>query len=116
MARLQTIGDRIRYLLEQKGITQADWAKAAGLGTAHLNRIIKGHHDQVTPSTLKRIAVALECDASWLRTGLEATGVPVKHEPSVPEPSIVHGGVSPGDLVVATIGTVPYLVVIHKRL
>lgn len=77
MARLQTIGDRIKYLLEQKGITQADLVKAAGL---------------------------------------EATGVPVKHEPSVPEPSIVHGGVSPGDLVVATIGTVPYLVVIHKRL
>lgn len=54
-------GNRLRHLLEQKGMTQADLARKLGVSPAVVNRVLK-RPDRSMVATLRRIAVALHAD------------------------------------------------------
>src|SRR5215472_11443461 len=53
------IGQRIRQLREQKGLSQADLQEASGLWTHYISRVEHGH---IVPSleTLEKFATALD--------------------------------------------------------
>ncbi|WP_026525090.1 helix-turn-helix domain-containing protein [Butyrivibrio sp. MB2005] len=64
-----TMGERIREMLEQKNITQKDLAKKAGITEAAMSHYIKG--DRVPRSTvLTKIAIALDTTPEFLLEGI----------------------------------------------
>ena len=59
------IGQRLRQLREEKGLSQGDIEKASGLLRCYISRVENGH---TVPSldTLERFAVALDVPLYWL--------------------------------------------------
>ena len=62
-------GDAVQGLLEERGLTQAELARLAGLHPATVSHVVHGGHCYT--DTLEKIAAALEVDVS------ELFGVPV---------------------------------------
>ncbi len=71
-----TMGERIKELLEKKGITQRELAERTGCTEAAVSHYIKG--DRVPRSSvLTKIAIALETTSDYLMEGIP---VEVKEE------------------------------------
>ncbi len=71
-----TMGERIKELLEKKGITQRELAEKTGCTEAAVSHYIKG--DRVPrASVLTKIAIALETTSDYL---MEGVPVEVKEE------------------------------------
>ena len=66
-----TMGERIKQLLEKKGITQRDLAEKTGCTEAAISHYIKGDR---TPraSVLAKIAIALDTTSDYLMEGIPA--------------------------------------------
>ena len=70
------IGQRIRQLREEKGLSQGDIEKASGLLRCYISRVEHGH---TVPSldTLERFAAALDIPLYWLfHSGEDAPSTP----------------------------------------
>lgn len=65
--RMKTIGDRIRAVREEKGISRADLARAAGLAYSTLADLENGNSASTT--ALHKIAEFLGIRARWFETG-----------------------------------------------
>ena len=64
-----TMGERIKELLEKKGITQRELAERTGCTEAAVSHYIKG--DRVPRSSvLTKIAIALETTSDYLMEGI----------------------------------------------
>lgn len=66
----EVLGDRIRQLRRERGMSQEELAKAVGIRQPSLSKIEKGDTHQLRASTLMRMARALEVDPEYLRTGV----------------------------------------------
>lgn len=66
--RSATIGERMRQVRLQRGLTQADLAKLAGMSATTVSRIERG---RLVPHqhTLQHLATALEVSPWWLLLG-----------------------------------------------
>jgi transcriptional regulator with XRE-family HTH domain len=70
------IGQRLRQLREEKGLSQGDIEKASGLLRCYISRVEHGH---TVPSldTLERFAAALDVPLYWLfHSGEDAPSTP----------------------------------------
>lgn len=65
-----TIGDRIKHLCKQKGITQKQLAELAGLTEPSISRIVNGSREPRANSVLK-LADALCVTTDYLLKGKE---------------------------------------------
>ena len=66
---VNTMGDRIREMIETKGLTQKDLATKAGITEAAVSHYIKG--DRIPRSTvLSKIAIALDTTPEFLLEGV----------------------------------------------
>jgi transcriptional regulator with XRE-family HTH domain len=77
------MGDRLRALREQKGLSQGDIAERTGLMCSYISRVENGHTVPAV-ETLQKFARALEVPIYQLfYDGEEPPGLPVSHNPKV---------------------------------
>lgn len=69
-----TIAHRLRHLRTQRGLSQENLARKAGLSAAHINRLERGSRAKVGPhlETLKLLAQGLGVSLIELLDGVEA--------------------------------------------
>ena len=66
---MENIGDRLRYVLRERNISQSELASKIGIKPASLSQIISGLH-KLSPRAGRDICNALNINESWLRDGL----------------------------------------------
>jgi transcriptional regulator with XRE-family HTH domain len=66
MKKTGLIGKRIRLLRLERGLSQVDIEKAAGISRSHLSNIESGKIENPGLHTLERIAAALKISISYL--------------------------------------------------
>lgn len=64
----ETIRDRLRYLLQQRRMTQADMARTLGVDAGRLSKIFSGRLP-VTEGFINKVVVDMGVDKKWLLTG-----------------------------------------------
>lgn len=64
-----SIGERLRWLIEHRGITQVALAEKIGTTQAAVSNIVTQSSRKPSAPTLLRLAAALECSAQWIMTG-----------------------------------------------
>lgn len=62
---MKTIGDKIREVLEAKGMKQADLARSTGISTGLISSIINNQRTSVMVDTLQKITKALDVPSSY---------------------------------------------------
>ncbi|MDM0007176.1 S24 family peptidase [Variovorax sp. J22G73] len=67
ITNVNTIGERIKYSRQQRGLTQQQLAVAAGVSTSTIGNLESGLRDK--PRELNAIARALRASSTWLETG-----------------------------------------------
>lgn len=65
---MNTIGDRIRDIRKEKGLTQKEFGSKITLAQNYLSQIEKGERD-ATEKIIKLICFEFNIDENWLRTG-----------------------------------------------
>lgn len=68
---MKTIGERIKKVMQDKGINQVQLASKSGIRQGRLTNIINDHTKEPYGTTLAKIATALEIDLYWLIGGDE---------------------------------------------
>lgn len=68
-AKEASIGDRLRWLLEFRDITQVALAEKIGRTQAAISNLVTTSTRRPNAETLLRLAAALECSAEWLVRG-----------------------------------------------
>lgn len=66
---METFSSRLRWALEQKGISQSELARQIGVNRAAINYWIKGKTKEVEGTNLAKAANILEVNALWLVSG-----------------------------------------------
>ena len=66
---METFGGRLREARRRKVWRQEDLSAASGVAVVTISRLESGHGDSPRPSTIRRLADALDVDASWLVFG-----------------------------------------------
>jgi len=64
-----SIGDRLKLLLEIRGIKQTELAKSIGITQSAISNVVRQSSRKPSAPTLLRMADALNCSANWLITG-----------------------------------------------
>lgn len=85
----KTLGDRIRLVREQAGLSQEAFAAKAAVTPATINRYEKGHR---VPDAdfLNQLVIEFKCEPGWLLTGEEITLKKEVLPPSVAEGAAVY--------------------------
>lgn len=68
MNKVNNIGQRIKKLLKEKGISQAELARRIGVSRAAVSEWVRGKSEP-SESTLKLIAKEFGVNENWLKTG-----------------------------------------------
>lgn len=68
-ARKASIGDRLRWLLEYRGMKQTELAEKIGRTQASISNVVTTSTRRPNAETLLRMAAALQCSAEWLVRG-----------------------------------------------
>lgn len=66
---LTTIGGRLKWLLKERGMNQADLARAIGVSENAISSIILGDSKQPSALNTLKICAYLEAEYEWLLTG-----------------------------------------------
>jgi len=66
---METLSDRVAYLLEQRQMTKLRLEEEAKLARGYVTRIIKGERLKLSPELLRRMADVLQVGYEWLATG-----------------------------------------------
>lgn len=66
---LNTIGDRIRYLLQVRKMKQTEVAQACDLTQAAISNIVTDDTRKPSAPTLLKLAAVLQANAHWIMTG-----------------------------------------------
>lgn len=69
MFKKMTIGDRLRWLLEDREISQTALAEKVGVGQAAISNLVTDSSRKPSAPTLIGIACELECNPNWILTG-----------------------------------------------
>ncbi|WP_439327874.1 LexA family transcriptional regulator [Lonepinella sp. BR2357] len=64
---MDTLAQRLKYLLDTQGVSQNALAKMIGVTQASIGKIIRG--ETLEPKKIFEIATALNADLEWLKTG-----------------------------------------------
>ncbi len=65
-----SIGQRIKYMREQRKYTQVELAKKAGVGQAAISNLETDSSRKPSAPTLLRLAAALDCNPNWFLDGI----------------------------------------------
>lgn len=64
-----TIGDRVRWLMEKRGVKQVELAAKIGITQAGVSNIVTSAARKPSAPTLMRLAEELGCNPNWILTG-----------------------------------------------
>lgn len=67
---MNTIGEKVRQLIKDKGMTQEELARKADIPYTTLLKIISGSVENPTVKTMQKLAMALEVSVDELLTKL----------------------------------------------
>ena len=65
------IGEQIVARMEERGMTQADLARAMGVSRARVSQILRGN-DNLTLKSIVAVAIALDCRVEMLLNPIQA--------------------------------------------
>lgn len=68
---MNTIGEKVRQLIKDKGMTQEELARKADIPYTTLLKIISGSVDNPTVKTMQKLAMALEVAVDDLLVGIK---------------------------------------------
>lgn len=91
METKETAGDRLKRLMEQKGVSGRETAKAAGITGAGLSKFIRSGGIGIGADLLHRIASYLGADPWYILYGTERKADTGGDVVSIPEYSVVFG-------------------------
>ena len=98
---MDTIADRLRWILETRDLSARALSKKAGLAEGHVGLIIRGTVGKgVAADTLNKIAAAGGVNAHWLSTGEG----PIEMDSPVQTPAAVPGATQVPDEIPETLG------------
>lgn len=66
---INTVGDRLRYLIEVRKYTQVELAKKIGLTQAAISNLVTDSSRKPSAPTLLKLAAALQANPDWIITG-----------------------------------------------
>jgi transcriptional regulator with XRE-family HTH domain len=69
MAHLPTIGDRVRFALEARGMKQTEIAERIGVTQAAISNIVTDSSRKPSAPTLLKLASALQANPYWIISG-----------------------------------------------
>lgn len=69
MGNLNSLQERLVYLLKNKGITSYQLSAETGVSEGTLSRILSGKTQKLRESTLKKLADYFKINEEWLRIG-----------------------------------------------
>jgi transcriptional regulator with XRE-family HTH domain len=67
--RKLTPGDRLRWLIEVRGVKQVDLAAQVGVTQAAISNLVTDSSRKPSAPTLFKLASALQCNPNWVLTG-----------------------------------------------
>jgi transcriptional regulator with XRE-family HTH domain len=70
---VETLGSRLKQARERRVMTQEDLSRAAGVTEATISRTENEKSGPTRPSTIRKLAAALDVDPAWLLLGDAAT-------------------------------------------
>lgn len=85
---MNEMGKRIAQKRKEKGYTMDELAKAVGVQASAINKYEKGLVENIKRSTIKQMALVLECDPVWLM-GFDEIKKPDAYEISNKEKELV---------------------------
>ena len=62
----KTLAERIQFVMDKRGMTQADLARATGIGTSNIAHIVTGKTKDPQLSNVLKIAKALDVTLDYL--------------------------------------------------
>ncbi len=78
---MEAFGERVRRLRQRKVMTQTDLAKKAGVSIVTVARLENDEGEiNPRPATVRKLAVALEVEPTWLLFGEGADGQQEKRD------------------------------------
>lgn len=66
---MKTVGARVRWARESRGLTQAELDEVADLSCGHTGSIERGTRETPSSGTVTKLSRALKVDAAWLMFG-----------------------------------------------
>ena len=78
------VGEQIVARMEERGMTQADLARAMGLSRARVSQILRGN-DNLTLKSIVAVAIALDCRVEMLLKPVGTTDPEQEVQPSPTE-------------------------------
>ncbi|GAA0567650.1 LexA family transcriptional regulator [Halomonas salifodinae] len=66
---MESLGDRLRAEMNDKGWSEGELARRSGLKQPTIHRILTGQSKEPRFGNIEKLAFALGVDANWLRTG-----------------------------------------------
>lgn len=76
---VETLWERLQYVLDSKGLNPSGWAEAAELPRATVRLAIKDKRESMESRTLAALAAAANVSFEWLATGRFGPNIPVDH-------------------------------------
>lgn len=73
---MDTVRDRVGWILKRTGWSQRELAKRASLAPSHISLIMTRLGEDVRPTTIKAIASAANVSEAWLLTGVGDPEIP----------------------------------------
>ncbi len=91
---METVGERISYLIKKRGINQSILAKKIGVSSQAVNQWISGSVKKISGVNIIKLAMELESTPEWILTGKERKGSvalsgPPKKDSTI-APTVVH--------------------------
>ena len=72
---MKTIGERLRWARERRGLNHAELDEVADLSCGHSAKIERGHREDPSAGTASKLARALGVDVAWLINGGKAPSI-----------------------------------------
>ncbi len=69
---MKTVGERVRWAREKRGLTQAELDETADLSSGHVGSVERGTRVVPSVTTLTKLSKALRVDIAWLINGGKA--------------------------------------------
>lgn len=73
---MDTLSERLQYILKLKDISQGELARQSGLTTAYISQLVTGKRTNMTAKTATAMGAAIRINPDWILTGKGEIEIP----------------------------------------
>ena len=73
---MDTLSERLQYILKLKDISQGELARQSGLTTAYISQLVTGKRTNMTVKTATAMGAAIRINPDWILTGKGEIEIP----------------------------------------